>query len=350
MLLLDSVENIKKLLICGLAKNTGKTVALNSLLEESRRRSEVVGVTSIGRDGERFDVINSDIEKPCIYLCAGTLVATTLGLLKESGISHQLLKRTAYRTPMGVVVVARLLADGEVEVAGPNSAKEICKVGDDMLDMGVDRVLIDGAINRKAAASPMIADGIVLSTGAVLDTDLHEVVKETKNSVDKILVTEIADMRIKKIMEETPVNVAVKKNYDVIALNYLDSLMGEKSSITELVKKNSNIDYLLFKGALCEDLAKELLKVLRNRKLICVVRDSSKLFLGNQSLEWYAQQGLIIRVVYPTRLKAITVNPVAPGSHIFNSDKLLRMVREVISDVCVINVCDENYTSQISVL
>ncbi len=81
-------------------------------------------MTSVGRDGERHDVIDFRIEKPLVVLAAGDLVATTDGLLRASGIPHELLERTGVRTPMGEVLLARLNGAGTVEIAGPSAAAD----------------------------------------------------------------------------------------------------------------------------------------------------------------------------------------------------------------------------------
>ena len=52
----------------GLAKNTGKTETLAALLRELEAAGQPVGVTSVGRDGEEHDVIDSRIEKPRVRL------------------------------------------------------------------------------------------------------------------------------------------------------------------------------------------------------------------------------------------------------------------------------------------
>ena len=54
----------------------------------------------------------------------------------------------------GRVVLARLLGPGAVEVAGPSAATDMRAVGEAMLAHGAEQVLIDGAIDRRAASSP----------------------------------------------------------------------------------------------------------------------------------------------------------------------------------------------------
>ncbi|HXP37320.1 MAG TPA: hypothetical protein VN817_06105, partial [Solirubrobacteraceae bacterium] len=90
----ELLAGTRSLALVGLAKNTGKTETLAAILREHAASGTHVGVTSIGRDGEEHDVIDFRIAKPPVELVAGALVATTDGLLRASGVPHELLERT----------------------------------------------------------------------------------------------------------------------------------------------------------------------------------------------------------------------------------------------------------------
>src|SRR6202000_147424 len=107
------------------------------------------------------------------------LVATTGALLRASGVVHERLSQTGIRTPLGEVVLARMTQPGAVEVAGPSAATDLHAVGQEMLALGAEQVLLDGAIDRRAASSPAVANGLVMATGAILGEDIEEVVQTT---------------------------------------------------------------------------------------------------------------------------------------------------------------------------
>jgi hypothetical protein len=176
----------RRLALVGLAKNTGKTETLAAILAEHARAGVRVGVTSIGRDGERHDVIDARIEKPAVRLQAGDLVASTGTLLRSSGTAHERLVQTGVRTPLGEVVIARLAEAGSLEVAGPSAASDVRAVSETMLELGAEQILIDGAVDRRAASSPAIADGLVIATGAVLSRELDEVVARTLDAIEVV--------------------------------------------------------------------------------------------------------------------------------------------------------------------
>ncbi len=113
-------------------------------------------------------MIDARIDKPRILLAAGNLVASTDALLRASGVAHERLTQTGVRTPLGEVVDRQARRTGRRRSRRPERRRGRARGerGDDRL--GAEQVLIDGAIDRRAASSPAVADGLVMATGAVL--------------------------------------------------------------------------------------------------------------------------------------------------------------------------------------
>ena len=86
-LLYDLSQKYKTLSIVGMAKNAGKTTALNYLIEEADDEGITLGITSTGRDGETQDLVTGT-EKPKVYLYEDTIVSvpTQLYDLAEAGL------------------------------------------------------------------------------------------------------------------------------------------------------------------------------------------------------------------------------------------------------------------------
>ena len=159
-------ENYKRISIVGMAKNAGKTTALNYLIEEAMDEGLTLGVTSTGRDGEGTDVVTGT-DKPRVYLDTDTIVSVPKQLyaLAEAGL--EILKMTEYGTALGQLMLCRVADAGYVQVAGPVINAQHIQMCEEMLALGADLVLIDGAIDRTSIAAPDISDAIILSTGAV---------------------------------------------------------------------------------------------------------------------------------------------------------------------------------------
>ena len=71
-LLSELSTRYKTISIVGMAKNAGKTTALNYLIEEAEDESIRLGITSTGRDGETTDLV-TNTDKPRVYLYENTI-------------------------------------------------------------------------------------------------------------------------------------------------------------------------------------------------------------------------------------------------------------------------------------
>ena len=349
MSLSELIAPTRRVAFAGLAKNTGKTETLTCALRELQEAGRSVGVTSVGRDGEQRDVIDIRIEKPPIELPAWSLVATTEALLRACAIAHELLVQTDIRTPLGRVVVARLLAAGTVEVAGPSAAQDVRAVIDAMLAHGAEQALIDGAVDRRAASSPAVSDGLVMSTGAVLDEELEQVVARTREAVELVRLPELSERseigrRIRAIAVSQRASVLVgEPEQEPLTVRPRFALTGTVAEIAALLRANPAARHLLVGGALCEPFLENLLLAARGRELQLTVADSTKVFLSRRGCGWYERQGLCIRVLAPIRLRALTVNPLAPHSHSFDSERLCALLQDAIPDVAILDVRDPAY-------
>ena len=334
--LLGLIAPTQRLALVGLAKNTGKTETLAAILRELAERDTPVGVTSIGRDGEAHDVIDARIEKPRIVLERGSLVASTDALVRASGLTHERLARTGMRTPLGEVVIARLAERGAVEVAGPSAAEELREVSDAMIGFGAEIVLIDGSIDRRAASSPAVVDGLVMATGAVLSEEIEAVVAATKDAVDLVRLPAV---------DGAPASASTDGSEEIMLGRSL-VLGAEPAEIAALLREHPSASTFNVEGALSERFLEGLLTARSERagrELRIVVGDPTKVFLTRRGPDWYRRQGLAIEVLRMIRLQAITVNPVAPQSHRFESKRLRELIEAAIADVPVIDVLDPDY-------
>jgi len=333
----ELTAGLRRVALVGLAKNTGKTETLAALLRELAQQNIRIGVTSVGRDGEEHDVIDARIDKPRIRLRVGSLVASTGALLRASGLAHERLAQTGVRTPLGEVVIARLSEQGAVEVAGPSAAADVRAVSEEMLGFGAEQVLIDGAIDRRAASSPAISDGLVMATGAVLGEKIEQVVAATTDAVQLVRLPLAGNSAV----TSTPDGASKP-----IVLSRRLILSGESAEIAALLAEHHRADTFLVEGALSERFLEGLLAARRERagrELQIVASDPTSVFISRHGPSWYARQGIAIAVRRTIELCAITVNPVAPQSHRFDSDRLRNLIAAAVPDVPVLDVLDPDY-------
>jgi hypothetical protein len=337
--------------LVGLAKNTGKTVALTALLSELATAGEAVGVTSVGRDGESHDVIDFRIEKPLVSLRARDLVATTDELLRASGVPYELLGRTAIRTPLGEVLLARLNGPGTLEIAGPSAAADTREVADRMLEHGARRVVIDGAIDRRAASSPEVSDGLVMSTGAVLSEDLDEVVARTAEAVELARLPALGEaeeeLRARELAAALApgVSALAGEEGDALPLPGRFVLTAEPAAIAERLSQDAPPRWLLVAGALPQQFLDGLVPQVRRSgtPLTVVLSDPTRLFLAGRGVDHYVRAGIELRVLRPIELLALTVNPLAPQSHRFDSAAMRARLADAIPDLPIFDVLHPSY-------
>jgi len=354
----EFTSSARRLAFVGLAKNTGKTETLAAMLRELQAAGRTVGVTSVGRDGEEHDVIDARIDKPRVQLAGGSLVASTDELLRASGLRHELLEQTDVRTPLGRVLIARLSEPGAVEVAGPSAAAQVRAASDAMIAFGAEQVLIDGAIDRRAASSPSVADGLVMATGAVLSEDIEEVVARTRDAVELVRLPELiehtpAAQRARMLAGEVDSDgrssgALVADEGEPLMLAARFALQADGPQISEALDAAPSAPLLLLAGAVPERFLQELVGALRRRRraLTVLVSDPTRVFLSTHGVSWYRRQGLDLRALRTTELLALTVNPLAPQSHDFDSVRLRALLGEAIAGVPIFDVLHPDYDAR----
>ncbi|HKG04314.1 MAG TPA: hypothetical protein VKB03_14145 [Conexibacter sp.] len=332
----DAIEPAARVALVGLAKNSGKTVALGAILGELEARGETFGVTSLGRDGESSDVLDDAIAKPPISLPPMALVATTDKLLERSDVRAEVPVRTEHRTPLGRVVVARLLERGTVEVAGPVAAQDVGEVVETMRRLGAGRVMVDGSIDRRAGASPHLADGVVMSTGAVLSADLDQLVRRTKAAVDLLTLAAVEDAELRERAEALAASALLLDDESVP----LDtSIVHDRvEGIVPLLRGRTDVRAVVVRGALCEPLLEQIGRARRGAPLTVIADDATRVFLGRGTCARHRSRGVMLAVLQPIPLLAVTTNPVAPLRHRFDAGELRARIAAELPGVPVLDV------------
>ena len=178
-LLAPLVGDAPTITIIGLCKNAGKTTAMCRLIKELS--GEVLAMTSVGRDGERTDVVTGT-EKPEIWVPKGTLFATARGMLPLCDTTLQVEGVTDVMTPLGAVGIFRALSDGFIQLAGPSAVNQLAPLSHTFRAMGARRVLIDGAAGRKSLAGAEPGACAILCVGASMDGGVSAIAAETAHT------------------------------------------------------------------------------------------------------------------------------------------------------------------------
>lgn len=325
---LDIIKNYKKVAIVGTGKNAGKTVALNEFISAGAREKIKIGITSIGRDGERQDIV-TNTEKPAIFVPAGTLVATAEKCLQSFTIGYEIIDVTPFETAIGRVVITKALEDGFVEVAGPDSNSEIKDACERMISLGAEVTLIDGALNRKTQASPSIADAVVLSTGAVLSRDMEIVIQKTKHIISMLTLPKVS-FDIEEVCRaaiESGYVSFIDKNNNIITTDYVTALGCSEGIINEV---REDYEYIVLPGTLMNSFIKAIKDLLRFKNIKIVVVDGTRVFTELMDQKMFERLGGEIEVLDPIKLLAVTVNPYSPEGYYFDPELFLNAAREAL--------------------
>jgi hypothetical protein len=318
--------------IIGLAKNAGKTVTLNYLIEEAYDSNIILGLTSTGRDGERMDLV-TETEKPAIFVGEDTIIATAKSMLEIGDAGLEILETTEFTSPLGNIVLCRVKEEGNVQLAGPSNASDILLVKEKMLGYGADLVVIDGAIDRKAVASPRITDACILATGAVLSRDIKKVVSQTAFYAALFMLEGVKDLEVLNIRNQLTRTCIINDDYHLTYPDMKTSL-GQGRVLATMTDEQTRYVYL--SGAVTTSMLNDL--IVGKFSGTILMDDSTQVFSDNYSYSNLKKKGLRLEVLNPIRLEAITVNPIAPFGYSFPSDELVRMIEEAVGPIKVVDV------------
>lgn len=327
-------DNYKRISIVGMAKNAGKTTALNYIIEEAMDEGLVLGITSTGRDGEGTDVVTGT-DKPKVFLETGTIVSVPTQLYELADAGLEIVKMTNYGSSLGQIMLCRVARSGYVQVAGPVINSQHMSMCEEMFDLGADIVLIDGAIDRKSIAAPGTSDAIILSTGAVLSRRMAKVVEDTAHTVNLYRLDCLEDGEERKLIEDQTGEQIVlirsgqaeviDRNTGLGAGRFLDSIIDE------------NVSHIYIPGAFSESVVADISpKKLKN--ITFVLKDPTKIFIGAKLWGQLRKKGLTVKVLENINVIAVTVNPTAPAGYRFDHEALVDAMQEAIPDIPVIDV------------
>jgi len=136
-------------------------------------------LTSIGRDGEAFDAVD-EAPKPRIFVEAGTIVAAGRALVPHPRTIEVLDERE--RSALGPIVFYRTNVPQYVEISGAPTARGMRSVIERLMHLGVDRVIVDGAIDRVAIVATG-TDPLFVATGMAFATTIDGVAQATQRFI-----------------------------------------------------------------------------------------------------------------------------------------------------------------------
>ncbi|MDD3286272.1 hypothetical protein SDC9_18580 [bioreactor metagenome] len=307
-------------------KNTGKTETLNYVLSCLCSYNGVrVGITSIGIDGEKTDQVTKT-QKPEINISKGTLFITSEHFYKQKEIVSNILSISKKGTSLGRLITAEAISQGKVLLAGASNTIWLKETIKELHNYKADVVLVDGALSRKSFGSPSITDAMILSTGAALSINLNTLVQKT-NFVYRMTQLESIEKSLTKKLQDIDSGIyAIDLNGKIIDLDIPSILM-----IEQFKDRIFNYGKRIFVSGIITDKLIDFLKVQKNiNDIEIIVKDFTRIFCKPENIDSYFKKGGKLKVVQPTNIIAITVNPTSPSGYNLNSKTLIDELKKHI--------------------
>lgn len=329
-------SRIETLAVMGMAKNTGKTVALNHVLAQAHAAQVPVGVSSIGRDGEDRDQVFL-FPKPPVLIWPGSLVATARDTLVRAKLRFKLLGNTGIDSPMGEIVIVKALEYGEMEIAGASRSSDQLKVIQRLKQAGCELVVLDGALGRSHHASPAIADGVILATGAAIGGGMQDVVRKTRDRLAILGVPRApAELgaRVQDLFASGGVALWARDGRplfraEIASLNAATVLMGFAEQEVGTIAVSGAVGRQLWRAMSSLGAIKPGLNI--------VVADGTKLFVDALDVQALCKQGGSLYGYRSIRILGLTLNPFSPMGGSFDGAEFLATA---INDFPGYDVCD----------
>ena len=312
--------------IVGLAKNAGKTEALNYVLRRVGDRAARVAVTSIGLDGESVDQVRRT-PKPEIEIPEGMVFTTSETHYRQKRLVAEVLDVGGRETALGRLVTARALTAGKVLLSGPSDTASVRTLIGGMDRFGVETTLVDGALSRLSHGSPAVTEAMVLVTGAAVSGNIQKLVHETKYVYDRTQLPAVDEGLATRLGTIEGGAWAVDAEGGVHDLGVRSVLMLEKDAAGDIFRFGTT---LYVPGVVSEKLLEQL-RVQKNvGETRLIVRDFTRIFAASETYYSYLARGGTIGVLQRSEVLAVCVNPVSPEGYRLDSEELIVRMREAL--------------------
>ncbi len=282
--------------VVGLAKNAGKTTVINHLLG---RLPGPVGLASLGLDGELKDQLTG-LAKPRVRPPRGSLVATGRDLVGAGQVTHTL----PFRTAVGEVVLVQAAGGVPVLVSGPARLDELDAVVAELIDRGMARVLLEGALGRLGPAAPGRAQAVVVAAGAAMAGTRDDYHRRLRLALDAL---------------DLPVSTQAPALQTEHAAGYEPELAGRIGRDLPPVVEVA--------GAITGPLLELLMRM--RIEVSLVAADATHVLAGPQQVARARRAGVAVAVRRPLPIVAVTASPFHPDLE-FNEQAAFEVVPEAV--------------------
>lgn len=333
---LDDVVERDRLALVGVAKNCGKTTTLNSLLQLRKQRGMTPpALLSVGVDGESEDFLIKT-KKPPIAVQSGQWLVSAERAIERSFVHVEYVRELDFSTPLGRVLICRVLDEGTVVLAGLRHREEVVTALQALDTLGQDTIWVDGAYGRVAGAHPEVTDAVVVATGAVAGRDVESIAACTESLISRLVLDEAVDPVRRKLIARAVDEGQVFLLHDERGAQRLSI----KSAVVGLHRVrerwSQSIEAIAIPGLISDRVTEELLAVCEDRRRTLLVTDGTAFHIDDR-LWQRLRRRWDIRALDSVDLAAISYNPTSPGGDRVPGDSLVETLAAIRADTPVFN-------------
>ncbi|MBN2695919.1 MAG: hypothetical protein JXR38_00095 [Bacilli bacterium] len=279
-------------------------------------------MTSIGMDGEPFDNVTS-LPKPRIHVRPGFLVATADMCLEAFEARFEEIETTDVSTPLGNIVIVRIVESGNALVAGPSDVKSMEKVIEKIKRLGAKKIFIDGAFSRHSTAK--VTEATILCIGANRSPIMETVIKDAKVIVEKLTLPSVDnDLRF---LDDVDKATIIQKNKDRRMLSATSAISEAETILAEI---DANSEYLYLPNAITGDFLRRFQKEKRFGEIGLIVSSPVNLILNDNDQTIFEHMKSRISVLRPVKLAAVCINPYSPAGYRFSTVEFRKQLEACI--------------------
>lgn len=321
-LLFDQKDRI--ITIAGLSKNAGKTSFLNYILKIIPDNF-ITAITTTGHDGEDADFLTG-LKKPKLLINSGVYFTTTPEVANQLSSTIKIIQKLPFNVLSKPLFLVQALQHLETEIFGPHTVTQQIKLCHIFQELGINKIIIDGSLDRKSIAmSPEIDNLILVSSPAFGTTE--EITQEL------IKLANLSSMAINNQYSFNEEYISYIKDKQVHATAF-KSLFRHEKDICHLL--TSGIDTLFIPGAITENSFNKLKNTLIKFKGELIIKHPLQIMTSNYSTNQILDLNISAQNPFP--IDAIGLNSFSTDNRHLDSDIYRETIRNYFKNIPIIDI------------